>query len=52
MKKCEQCSYKNTCVARIIDERISGCNMEEYVNSQITIDQLQIEKTYTNYITL
>lgn len=52
MTKCEQCTYKNTCVARIIDEAISGCNMEDYVDSEITKDELQIEKTYTNYITL
>lgn len=52
MKKCELCSYEDTCVARIIDESITGCNMEEYVNNQISKDELQVEKTYTNYITI
>lgn len=52
MNKCESCPYEDTCVARLIDEAISGCNMESYVSGTITIDQLQIEKTFTNYIHL
>ena len=50
MTKCIQCEYLSTCVARLIDEAITGCDMEDYVANVKSLDELQIEKTFTNYV--
>ena len=50
MTKCVQCEYLPVCLARIVDSSISGCDMEDYVSGEKALDELQIEKTFTNYV--
>lgn len=48
--KCTACQYKTTCVARIIDKSITACNVKDYVDGNITVNEIQVEKTYTTVI--
>lgn len=47
MIKCQSCPYKNTCVARIIDEMIVGCTMKDYVDGDIDESEIEVEKSIT-----
>ena len=47
MNVCVTCPYRDICIARYIDEAISGCNIADYAENRISRDELAVEKTYT-----
>lgn len=51
MTACTSCPYYNTCLARLIDTTITGCNMTDYVTGTITsTTEILVERTYVNNI--
>lgn len=50
MIKCASCPYKTTCIARLIDVAITGCNMKEYVDNTISRSDLKVEKEFTTKV--